>query len=419
MPLYRAYLPLERGEYTSFPCDRQPTATTLARLAILASFKDPTSYGSSLRKFHIFCDVFSIPEIARPPASTELVYSFLLCVSDPDTEKPIYRDGTIFESVSIATARKYMSAIRAWHIAQDWPPPLSESSNAIILAGIRGMENIQAANGQRRRPPRPPVTIVMMYTLRAVLNLADPFDACLWAQCTCAFFGLMRFGEASVKSRAAFDKAKHLTRQDLFFGTDLNGTPCARLHLPSAKTAKAGETQDVFLVEEEGLCTIAALHNLIRLYLHALRIHCSRGRTRQCAPDRKSDISVQDQHHPVCRGLLQCLRALFPHRGLLPRQGRFTEIVCIHGRWKSLAYEVIASTRLANRVGNGPGDFSNKRLSKLLNFACSLPNLFNFVQSRMESARSWSLFAHATISFMAAHLISDFFDGNGAPHPFS
>ena len=157
-----------------------------------------------------------------------------------------------------------MSAIRAWHIAQNWPPPLSEASTAVILAGIRGMENIQAAAGHRRRPLRPPITLVMLHTLRASLNLSDPFDACLWAQSTCAFFGLMRFGKVSVKSRASFDTAQHLSHDSLYFGSDNDGRPYARLRLPAAKTAKAGDTQDGFLVEEQGdLCPLSALRNLI------------------------------------------------------------------------------------------------------------------------------------------------------------
>ena len=150
-----------------------------------------------------------------------------------------YENSTSF--VSIATARKYMSAIRAWHIAQNWPPPLSEASTAVILAGIRGMENIQAAAGHRRRPLHPPITLVMLHTLRASLDLSDPFDACLWAQSTCAFLGLMRFGEVSVKSRASFNTAQHLSRDSLYFGLDNDGRPYARLRLPAAKTAKAGD----------------------------------------------------------------------------------------------------------------------------------------------------------------------------------
>jgi hypothetical protein len=332
----------------------------LRQLAIQASLQDPGSYGSGLRKFHIFCDVFSIPEPARLPASTELIYSFLLwAVSDPDPSDPLVQDGTLFETVSIATARKYMSAIRAWHIAQNWPPPLSEASTALILAGIRGMDNIQA--GSRRRPMCPPITLVMMHTLRAILNLSDPFDACLWAQCTCAFFGLMHFGEVSVPTRAAFRINKHLSRGSLHFGTDLTGRLYARLRLPSAKTARAGESKDVFLVEQSGLCPLEALHNLISLIpapsdapLFSWRD--SRGTIRTTI---KSTALSKINSILSAAGFGNAFGHSFHIGGasFYLAKGVSPEIVRIHGRWKSLAYEVyirsfeqIASTHLANQV---------------------------------------------------------------------
>ncbi|OAX31217.1 hypothetical protein K503DRAFT_814403, partial [Rhizopogon vinicolor AM-OR11-026] len=70
------------------------------------------------------------------------------------------------------------------------------------------------------------------------------------------------FGEVSVESRAAFNQKKHLTRKDVFLGLDLNGKTYARLDLPSAKTARPGEIQSVYLVSQGTLCPIAALQNL-------------------------------------------------------------------------------------------------------------------------------------------------------------
>ncbi|KAJ7186446.1 hypothetical protein C8R46DRAFT_1057211 [Mycena filopes] len=82
---------------------------------------------------------------------------------------------------------------------------------------------------------------------------------------TCAFWGMMRFGEVSVASRPAFDPAKHLTRKDVFFGFDLDNNPYARLDLPSAKTALAGEVQSVFVVPQGDLCPMEAMRNLARV----------------------------------------------------------------------------------------------------------------------------------------------------------
>ncbi|KAG2034916.1 hypothetical protein BDR03DRAFT_963974 [Suillus americanus] len=64
----------------------------------------------------------------------------------------------------------------------------------------------------------------MLAALKATLILSDPFDACIWAVASCAFFGMMRFGEA-------FNPLKHLTRAHAFFGHDLRSNPYARLDL--------------------------------------------------------------------------------------------------------------------------------------------------------------------------------------------
>ncbi|OJA18929.1 hypothetical protein AZE42_12982 [Rhizopogon vesiculosus] len=98
-----------------------PIIEHLASLANRASLRDAASYSTGIRKFHLFCDIFSIPESHRLPASFELLHSFALwAVSDPSPEDPILSapTATPFEPVSINVAHKYLSAVRAWHITQ-------------------------------------------------------------------------------------------------------------------------------------------------------------------------------------------------------------------------------------------------------------------------------------------------------------
>lgn len=102
----------------------------------------------------------------------------------------------------------------------------------------------------------------MLMALKATLTLSNPFDACVWAMAACTFFGMMRFGEVPVASQGAFTPTKHLSRASAFFGADLRGNPYMRLDLPSAKKARAGKVQSVFLNEQGDLCPLAALHNL-------------------------------------------------------------------------------------------------------------------------------------------------------------
>ncbi|KAG1834524.1 hypothetical protein EV424DRAFT_1310211 [Suillus variegatus] len=316
-----------------------PVIQFIASRASRASLRDTASYGAGLRKFHLFCDIFSIPESNRLPASFELLHSFAL-----------------WAPISVSVARKYLSAIRAWHIAQGWLPPLSDVHHDRINWSLRGLENLQSS---RRKPLRPPITLPMLTAIKDSLLLSDPFDACVWAMASCAFFGMMRFGEVAVSSRAAFTASKHLTRANAFFGFDLRSSPYARLDLPSAKTARAGEIQSVFLNEQGDLCPLAALHNLARI-----------------VPALGSDPlfswrDVRGDIRPMAK-----VRALERINSILIGHGWGTsfghsfriggasfylakkvdpEIVRIAGRWKSLAYETyirafeqISSQHMAN-----------------------------------------------------------------------
>jgi hypothetical protein len=257
-----------------------------------------------------------------------------------------------FEPISVSVVRKYLAAVRAWHITQGWPPPLSDDDHDRINWSLRGLENIQ---GNRKRPLRPPITIDMLRALRASLDLNIPFEACIWAMALCAFWGMMRFGEVSVTTRNAFNSTKHLTRKDAHFGVDLDGKPYARLDLPSAKTAKPGEIQSVFLVPQNELCPIDALQNLARV-----------------VPAGPNDplFSWRDRHGDI-RPMVKT-KAITHINAVLKTWGWGTafghsfriggasfylsqkvspEIVRIAGRWRSLAYEayIRAFEQIASR----------------------------------------------------------------------
>lgn len=320
-----------------------PIIEHLASIATRASLRDATSYGAGIRKFHLFCDIFSIAESDRLPASFELLHSFALwAVSDPLSNDLALSTQFLvpFEPISVNVARKYLAAIRAWHIAQGWPPPLSEDSHTRINWSLRGLDNILSS---RRRPPRPPVTLDMLHALKATLALSDPFDACVWAMASCAFFGMMRFGEVSVESRAAFKPAKHLTRKDVFLGFDLAGKAYARLDLPAAKTARPGETQSVFLVTQGPLCPIAALQNLATIIpaLPEDPLFSWRDRTGAIRPMVKQRALERINCIMTAWGWGTTFGHSFRIGGASFYLAKKVdpEIVRLAGRWRSLAYE--------------------------------------------------------------------------------
>ena len=97
------------------------------------------------------------------------------------------------------------------------------------------------------------------------VSVTKKYLSAVWAMAACAFWGMMHFGEVSVPLCNAFDGKKHLTHQDTHFGYDLDGRLYVHLNLPSAKIAKSGEIQSVFMVPQEGLCPLKALQNLAKV----------------------------------------------------------------------------------------------------------------------------------------------------------
>ncbi|KIJ46702.1 hypothetical protein M422DRAFT_101180, partial [Sphaerobolus stellatus SS14] len=278
----------------------------------------------------------------RLPASYNLLHSFALwAAAVPDHIPAELSQGIPLEPISVELIRKYLSAVRAWHIAQGWPAPLSKEDYDRINWSLRGLENIQA--GQCSRPPRPPVTPRMLMALKISLRLNQPYEACIWAMATCAFWGMMRSGEATVKSRNNFDGAKHLKRSDAHFDYDLDGRLYARLDLPSAKTAKPGQIQSVFITEQGELCPLAALRNLFsvvpaRAGDPLFSWSDSRGNVRplvkQTALTFINDILIRwgwgtSFGHSFRIGGASYYLA----------QKKDPEIIRIAGRWRSLAYE--------------------------------------------------------------------------------
>jgi hypothetical protein len=99
----------------------QPPALTIdapliKALAELAAHK---SLRAGLRKFHIFCDAFSIPEAERLPASFSTLHWFALWASaDPETLGEHIINDAPTELVSVAVTKRYLRpSERAWHIS--------------------------------------------------------------------------------------------------------------------------------------------------------------------------------------------------------------------------------------------------------------------------------------------------------------
>jgi len=319
-----------------------PWISALEHTASQASLSDSASYGSGLMKFHIFCDLFSIPETDRLPASFEVLHSFALwATADPGlADIPTFSPPPT-SPIAESTVHKYLSAIRAWHIVQGWPPPLDGAHLDRINWSLRGMAKLQA--GRHRKPLRPPVTTSMLRMIRNSLDISTPFDACVWAIASCSFWGMMRLGETTVHRREDFHPSRCLTRGDAVQAADQFGRPYIRLDLPSAKTAKPGTSQSVWIVPQGDLCAVEALRNLAQVVPAC--------RTDPLFSWRDNDNAIRPMAKPrVLERINTILSAnhaprTFGHSFRIGGASFYMankvdpEIVRIAGRWRSLAYE--------------------------------------------------------------------------------
>ena len=243
--------------------------------------------------------------------------------------------------VAVSTAHHYLSAIRAWHLVQGWEAPLSEKQRELINFSLKGVSKAQAEN--HKKPIRPPVTASMLRLVKDSLNLNSPFDACVWAIAACAFWGLMRLGEAMVKSKPDFRASKDLTRGDATEARDSRGRRYVRLDLPSAKTAKPGKKQSVWLIPQGELCPLKALHNLCRV-VPALKEHPlfswsdTSGSVR---PMAKTRFMERFNNILVSKSVSRVYGHSFRIGGASHylANGVNPEIVQLQGRWRSLSYE--------------------------------------------------------------------------------
>lgn len=129
------------------------------------------NYTNSINTFLAFCKKHRIPSELTFPSSDYLICSFI--ASQQDTVSP-------------STIKNYISGIRAWHVRNGHSFTRSERLNLLTRAS-RPLAN--------KRPPRPPVSFEMLLALSDALNPIDPFDICVLACATCAFWGLARLGE--------------------------------------------------------------------------------------------------------------------------------------------------------------------------------------------------------------------------------
>ena len=110
--------------------------------------------------------------------------------------------------------KQYFNIIRLLH--SEWGLPNPCQDNFHLKATLQGIRRHLGDTVIRKCP----ITPDLLLEILDKLNVRTPKGASIWAACLLMFFGLLRRSNVMVNSKADFDPAKHLRRQDLNFTKD-------------------------------------------------------------------------------------------------------------------------------------------------------------------------------------------------------
>ncbi|KAJ7613011.1 DNA breaking-rejoining enzyme [Roridomyces roridus] len=201
------------------PTNAAVHATNRATSLFAASERTRGSYVAGLLRFNHFCDLHSIPESARMPASEALLSMFVSS----------YGAGL----VAAGTVSTWLSGLQLWHTVN-----LAPWHGGTLLSRTRkGVSKL--APESSRRPPRDPVMFDHMRTLRAGLDLTNSRDSAIWAAACVAWRGCARLGEVLIEAPSSVS-SKNVTRGcPKRRGCASNNHRFIGVHLPWTKTKGA------------------------------------------------------------------------------------------------------------------------------------------------------------------------------------
>ena len=201
---------------TSFTAEDQERVKDLLANAWQESTK--ISYASGLLTYHVFCDRKNVDELARAPASTDLIIAFI---------------STLAGTLAGSTISNYVSGIRTWHIIHNvvW-----NIDQVAVETALRAA--IVSAPHKSSKPPRQPVTVDYLSDILSHLNKDSPLDAAIAACITTTFWSVSRLGEFTVPTISKFSSQRHATPNNTSLEQDRNGLQVRTFRLPFTKSAK-------------------------------------------------------------------------------------------------------------------------------------------------------------------------------------
>lgn len=214
---------------------------------VLARYEETTlvNYGAGLLRFTQFCDTYGVSERARMPASPVLLSAFA------STDACGKGSGSM--------ARSWFSGLQLWHRLNGAP----WYGKDFLVDTVLKTADKMGINFQR--PPRNPVSLDHLRTLRSCLDLSQPRDAAIWAVASAAFAGCRRLGELLPCSGKPYDPGRHPARNTRMSRNVVNGHDTLTFRLPWTKMTGTDGGQCTLTstagTDRSDLCPVWAFNN--------------------------------------------------------------------------------------------------------------------------------------------------------------
>ena len=161
----------------------------------------------------------------------------------------------LLQSVTYASIRTYLAAIRHLHIERGFGDPLKEKPQLELL-----LKGSQKRKGKQKDSRLPVTPLILRIIRREVDKAPQEFDNILvWAMCCLGFYGFMRSGEFTCATAGSYDPSKHLAYGDIAINSRNNPT-IMKIHLKFSKTDQLGRGIDIHIgATQNDICPIAAM----------------------------------------------------------------------------------------------------------------------------------------------------------------
>ena len=202
------------------------------------------TYQAGITRFQHFCASYQLTTLPASPLTLR------------------YFCAHLSTSIRHSTIKLYLSAIRLYHIENNYPDP---THDALLQYVVKGIKRSQTTCSR----PRLPITIHVLKALKLALNnctdLTYTDKRMLWAAFCTAFYGFLRAGELCAPYTHRFDPATTLCRSDITLHTS-----SACLLIKASKTDPFRQTCTITIgATYTSTCPVAALQKYITLTKHS------------------------------------------------------------------------------------------------------------------------------------------------------